>query len=214
MQLMRPGIVVLCLVTALSVVAARAPAAEVASRTVDRTFVCTPMAFGGIGDLDVNVSPLRDDNIGRRFVPVLETRTGGQAADESLVVARALKQPEHPGLAYNSSVGGNAGVFAHSRRCTPARKPVPLSPRGLPGPPVAWEKQLDCPVRGRVLVHVRADLRSPDDWRRVDPSYAGVRQPLVAARLAVRLEKTGKPIAFMELDSKGGTKLWYSAACS
>ena len=33
-----------------------------ASRIVDRTFACTPQSFGGIGDLDVSVSPLREDN--------------------------------------------------------------------------------------------------------------------------------------------------------
>jgi hypothetical protein len=199
---------------ALGVAASYAPAADVASRTFDRTFVCKPVAFGGIGDLDVNVSPLREDPIGRRFVATLEARTGGSGADETLVVARALKQPEHPGLAYNSSAGGAAGVFAHSRRCASARAALPLSARGLAGPPIAWEKWLDCAVRGRVLVRVRAVLQSPDDWGRVDRSYAGVGQPLVEAKLAVRLQRTGKPIAYMELDAKGATKLWYSGNCS
>lgn len=202
------------LVAALCAAASSAPAADVASRTVDRTFVCTPIAFGGIGDLDVNVSPLREDNFGRRFVATLEARTGGSGPDETLVVARALKQPEHPGLAYNSSAGGAAGVFAHSRRCASARAALPLSARGLAGPPIAWEKWLDCPVRGRVLVRVRAVLQSPDDWGRVDRSYAGVGQPLVEAKLAVRSQRTGKPIAYLELDAKGNTKLWSSGSCS
>lgn len=184
-----------------------------ASRIVDRTFVCTPLAFGRIGDLDVNVSQLRDDSFGRRFVTTLEARTGGWSADETLVVARALRQPEHPGLAYNYSAGGVAGVFAHSRRCASARAALPLSSRGLAGPPTRWQKDLDCPVRGRVLIRVRAVLQSPDEWGRVDRSYAGVRQPLVEAKLAVRLQKTGKPIAYMEHDAKGEVRLWYSGAC-
>lgn len=211
---MRRSALLVGLLTALGIAVSHAPAAEVASRTVDRTFVCTPIAFGGIGDLDVNVSPLRKDTFGRQFVATLEARTGGWSADETLVVARALKQPEHPGLAYNYSAGGIAGAFAHSRRCASTRAAVPLSSKGLLGPPTRWQKELDCPVRGRVLVRVRALLRSPDDWGGVDRSYAGVRQPLVEGKLAIRLQRTGKPLAYMELDVRGRTKLWYSPNCS
>jgi len=91
---------------------------------------------------------------------------------------------------------------------------MPLSSKGLPGPPIRWSKELDCSLRGRVLVRVRAVLDAPTKWRRADRSYVGARNPVTEARLAVRLQKTGKPIAYMELDAKGRTALWYSSTCT
>jgi hypothetical protein len=194
-----------------------APSAAVAgtaSRIVDRTFACNPIAFGGVGDLDVNVSPTREDVIHRKFVATLEVRTGESNSDTSLVLARARSQQFHPGLAIPRAVGGAAGVFASSRRCAPTRAAVPLSSKGLAGAPIRWEKWLDCAVRGPVLVHVRSVLQKPAAWRPVDRTYTGARQAIIETKLAVRLQRMGKPIAYGEFDAKGRTKLWYSSACS
>jgi len=186
---------------------------EASSRIVDRTFVCSPIAYGGVGDLDIWANPSRDDGLRRHFVATLEVRTGASMPGSSLVLVRARSQPKHPGLAYEWPVDGRAGVFAHSRRCVPAPASVPLSPKGLAGPPIRWNKELDCPLRGRVLVRVRAVLTAPDDWRRADRWYAGSRKPVVEAKLAVRSQVKGTPLSYMELDSRGRTALWYSPAC-
>jgi hypothetical protein len=178
-----------------------------------RTFSCLPLAAGALRDLDFDVSPNRTDVAGRPVTAVIEARTGAQLPTTSLVFARARTQPANPGVGIQP-VRGVAGAFASRTRCRPARSRVPLSARGLPGPPVEWEKRLDCRIRGRVLVRLRATLDTPTAWRRVDATFSGARNPVVRAQLAVRSERTGKPIAYMELDAKGRTKLWYSGACS
>jgi hypothetical protein len=179
-----------------------------ASRIVDKTFACAPIAYGGVGDLDVSVSPPRDYGT-FEIAPHLTVRTGGFNPEFNLVVVRARPQSEIGGWR-----AGPAGVYVNSRRCAPARTSLPLSSRGLAGPPTLWEKELDCPVAGRVLVRVRSILRAPANWRRVDRFFDGARQPVVETKLSVRLQRTGKPVAYMEHDTRGATKLWYSSGCS
>jgi hypothetical protein len=184
------------------------------SRAFDRTFACLPLPAGGLRDLDLAVSPDRQDAPGRHFTGVVEVRTGVALPGTSLVLARARTQPDHPGIAFEYPVRGAAGVFASRSRCRAVSSRIPLSARGLPGPPLRWEKRLTCPLRGRVLVRVRATLETPTTWRRMDATYSGARNPVMRAQLAVRSERTGKPIAYMELDAKGGTRLWYAGTCS
>jgi hypothetical protein len=202
-------------VAVLSIAAARAPAADVASRTVDRTYVCKPVAFGGIGDVDVYSNPPGDLNFNRPTVAHLFVRTGGSEPDNNLVFVRARSQIRHPGITSPEAVGGPGGVFAHRSRCRATRAAVPLSSRRLPGPPTRFERNVDCPVGGRVLVRVQATLRAPTNWRaRAYGVYAGARQNVQQASIAVRTQRTGAPIAYMELDARGRTQLWYSGNCS
>ena len=184
---------------------------EAPSRVVDRTFVCSPIAFGGVGDLDIFANPSRDDSFGRHFVALLEVAS---RPDSSLVFVRARSQAKHAGLAYEWPVEGRPGVYAHSSRCAPSRASVPLSSKGLPGPPIRWSKELDCSVRGRVLVRVRAVLDAPTEWRRADKSYVGARQAVLGASVAVRNQRNGEPIAFMQVGSEGQTWLSFSPRCN
>jgi hypothetical protein len=203
------------LLAALGVAAAHAPAADLASRTVDRTFVCKPVAFGGIGDLDVLATPPGNLNFNRPTTSYLLVGSGGSEPDSNLVFVRARSQVHYAGLTNQTAYGGPGGLFAHAGRCAPARKRIGLSSRGLAGPPTLFERDLDCPVRGRVLVRVRATFRAPTSWRkRAYGAYAGARQTVTQASLAVRAERTGAPIAYMELDQKGRTKLWHSGSCT
>ncbi len=76
----------LCLFVGLLTAAATAstPAQPVPSRTVDRTFACTPMlSFGGSRDLDLWASPPRTDPW---TIPAyLVARTGTTLPSEDLV---------------------------------------------------------------------------------------------------------------------------------
>lgn len=182
--------------------------AVTAARIVDRTFACAPIAYGGVGDLDVNANPPADYGIYEQAA-LLAVRTGGLNPNSNLVFVRT--RPEEKLGGWRS---GPAGVYANARRCTPARARLPLSRRGLAGPPTQWSKDLDCRIRGRVLVRVRSILTGDASWRRIDRVFEGARQPVVETRLAVRTQKDGKPIAYMEHDAGGRVKLWYSDACS
>jgi hypothetical protein len=198
-----------------AVTAAAAPAGiDAPSRIVDRTSVCTPIAYGGIGDLDVFANPPEDLNFDRPISAYLIVRTGGSRPDTNLVLVRRRSQVRYPGLTDPQAVGGPGGVFAHSQRCASTRVRVALSSKGLPGPPIRFEKDVDCPVRGRVLVRVRAVLQAPAEWRRAERPYVGARQSVAGASVAVRSQRTGAPIAFMQLDKAGNSKLWFSPNCS
>jgi hypothetical protein len=61
---------------------------------------------------------------------------------------------------------------------------VPLTRKGLPGPPELFGRNYWCAIRGRILVRMRA-------------TYDG--QKLLTSKSAVRGERTGRPISFGEL---------------
>jgi hypothetical protein len=182
------------------------------SRVVDRTLVCRLVApLPGVRDLDVVVA-LPFDGQGFSAPAFIGVSSGpvssGPFTDRANRVFVRARNHEL------GSVGRTlpAGVYANTRSCAPTRAAVPLSPRGLPGPPVRFEQEPECTVRGRVLVRVRAFLQVPARWvTRTD--YAGAQKNVVEAALAVRSERTRRPIAFIQLGRSGTTKLWSSRAC-
>jgi hypothetical protein len=182
------------------------------TQVLNRTFACSPQAFGGVGDLNLVStppdSPFRSEDSSAAHLVV---RSGSWSATESLVFVRTRPHPR--GYGWYGAAKGVPGVFASAQRCPAVRAGVPLSAKGLAGPPVEWHKELECRVRGRVLVRVRSVLARPAEWRRADRTYFGARSDVVETKLAVRLQRSGKPIAYMEHDAKGGTKLWYGPPC-
>jgi hypothetical protein len=183
------------------------------TRIVDRTFVCTPYAlYGGTRDLDVVTSPrngpLLVGTVRAVSVGYIGVSSGAGVPSSDLVIVRARtqerfqQQPQAP------------GVYANAGRCSRVRTTVRLSPRGLPGPPVRFGTNGECAVRGRVLVRVRAVLQSPTSWLPAVPPYVGARKDVLEATVAVRSERTRRPIALIQLGRSGTTKLWTSPGCS
>jgi hypothetical protein len=185
---------------------------QATSRVVDRTFRCTPFALGdGLRGLEVVARPLgskefQNPNSSPGFLGV---SSGGFSATSDLVSVRADAWQR-----FRSRPRVPEGVYVHAVRCSAARASVRLSPAGLPGPPVQWSEDRECPLRGRVLVRVRAVLRSPAVWQRIDRTYLGARQAVVEAAVAVRSERTRKAIGFVELGPGGKTRLWVSGGCT
>ena len=189
-------------------VAAAVLIAASSQATLDKTFVCSTEHQ----DVDVVASPRGDlafataQTVSSGYLGLNTGYLGGRA---NLAFVRARR--EKSGI---STVAAQAeGVYAGAGRCFLSRKTVPLTSTGLVGPPVAWAKDYACTIRGRLLVRVRATVASPAGWRRVDASFYGVRTNVSAAQLAVRSERTGKPVSFATLDSAGRTKLWVASAC-
>lgn len=205
---------VLSLFVATSVLLEPSAGAQPASRALDRTFVCTPLTFGGARDLDAEVKPAHVDKLGRRFAPLIDVRSGGSLPESGLVFVRARFQPWAWGLAIPWPLKGQPGVYANNRRCTSASGSLRLSPQGLPGPPIRWEKRVDCAVAGRVVVRVLAELASPARWTRADRWYSGARTPVHQAKVAVAAHASKRPIAYMEIAGNGTVRLWSSASCS
>lgn len=183
-----------------------------ASRVIDRTFGCTPAALDAtLRAVDVNAVPsgaTEAPNPRQKSSPgFIGVASGGWAPGSDLISIRASGWQRFAGT-YSPE-----GVYASNKRCSSSRRFLPLSARGLPGPPLQWAKQVTCLGRGRVLVRVRAVMRAPVSWRPISAAYDGARRDVVEAALAVRSERTGKPIAYVELDRDGKTKLWYSPGC-
>jgi hypothetical protein len=186
-----------------------------ASRIVDRTLVCTLLApLGGARDLDAVASPPIVDEF-RNFsnpahIGVGSGRvTAGSVADRSNRVFVRARLEELEGVGRTLP----PGVYASTRSCSATSASVPLSSRGLPGPPVEFGKEVECEIRGRVLVRVRAVLQSSAAWRRVQGGYAGARASVVEAALAVRTQRGRRPVVFLQLDRTGKTKLWTAPSC-
>lgn len=207
---------VISLLAAVLVSAIAAETGAAASRVVDRTFRCTlaPL-YGGLRELDVTTKPNgslgsggRSDDVSPGYVSVGSGPASG--AFDDLVFART--RPEERGVAPGNPFP--SGVYVDVRRCAAARVSLPLSAKGLPGPPVRFGTDADCQVRGRVLVRVRAVLEAPTPWRAAAPPYAGARRNVIEAKIAVRSERTRRAIGLLELDRVGETRLWVASHCA
>jgi hypothetical protein len=186
------------------------------SRIVDRTFRCTPaVLYGGLRHLDVSTQPRgslgsggRSDDVSPGYVSVGSGAASGPFDD--LVFARS--RLEQRGVAPTSPFP--PGVYADIRRCAATRISVPLSAKGLPGPPIRFDREADCEIRGRVLVRVRAVLEAPTSWSRANSPYFGARRNVIDAKIAVRSERIRRPLALLTLDASGETRLWVASSCA
>jgi hypothetical protein len=210
--------IALLLVTALAL-GTNASARPSGSRVIDRTFGCTPFAVqGALRATEINAAPVGaveaynpynepydpSHELSPGFIGVA---SGGWEPGFEFVSIRA-----HRWRRFGSDYSAE-GVYASTTRCASSRASMPLSANGLPSPPGRWAEQATCLGRGRVLIRVRAILQSAEQWQTQGDSSAGVRSNVVEAAVAVRSERTGKPLAYLELGRHGKTKLWYSANC-
>ena len=190
-------------VAATILLAATAPAS-----VLDKTLVCSTER----GDVDVLASPRGDHAFATARTTssgYLGLNTGSIGGRANLVHVRArLEKSDASNVAAQ-----HPGVYAGAGRCFLSGKSVPLSSKGLVGPPVVWAKDYTCAVRGRLVVRVRAEVAT-SGWRRTDSDFFGVRTNVTKASLAVRSEKTGKQLGFMTLDAAGRTKLWVARGCA
>lgn len=194
--------------------AAATPGEGASSRVVDRTFRCTLAPLnGGIGQLDITAKPrgthgrspyTRDTSTG--YIAVGSGPAVGLESDLVNASSRLEARTSNPPLP--------PGVFVNGRRCRATRTSVPLSAKRLPGPPVRFDKDANCEVRGHVLVRVQAVFEAPTSWRAAHQPYVGVQRNVVAATIAVTSERTRRAIGVLTLDRAGETRLWVASLCS
>ena len=183
------------------------------TRVIDRTLVCTLAApLGDVRELDLTASPPLDDRLRNFHVPASIGVSSARVVATSVsdrsnrVFVRARPFPM-------SGRTLPAGVFANTQSCSATRSSIPLSSRGLPGPPLEYQQDAECGIRGRVLVRVRAVLNRAASWRPAGDGYAGARANVAEAALAVRSARTRKPLAFLQLRAQGKTRSWISPGC-
>jgi hypothetical protein len=185
-----------------------------AVRVVDRRFVCTLVApLGTTRDLDVVASPRVIDPYWNITTPAFIGSSSGRVlagpvSDRSnLVFVRA--RPHH----FRDRTLP-PGVYVNLASCSRTSKAIELTSRGLPGPSVQFHQDAECALRGRVLVRVRASLQTAAAWRPIQEGYVGAQANVRDAQLAVKSERTGKPLAFMQLGAAGKTRSWVVRGCS
>ena len=178
-------------------------------RTIDRTFRCVPVTLGGLRSFDVHVIPhgTKEQFLQEPSPGFAGVSSGPWAPRSELVSIRARAWQRY------RATRSAPGLYASTRRCVSSSTSVALSARGLPGPPVRWRERATCSTGGRVLVRVRAVLESNAPWRQAG-RYVGARSNVVEAALAMRSGRTGKPIAYIELDRSGKTTFWHSSHCT
>ena len=166
-------------------------------RTFDRTVVCSVADEGGVRQFHVSGAP----------APQPEA---GVSGDRQSVSAIAVTS----GLGLDARLVGDdadRGVYVRKKRCRTTSANVPLTSKGLAGPPIRWASGVICPGGGPILVRLRAKLGANPN---VQPGYA-MRGRVISASLAVRLYKNRKPIAFAALtDHANELRLYYSPSCS
>jgi hypothetical protein len=191
-----------------------APAESAPTRVVDRTFRCTlaPL-YPGVRELEIATSPRGSQGSGGASSDVstgyVSVGSGpGASSFDDLVFVRSRLEERVAGPPWQP------GAYVDVRRCARTRASVPLSAKGLPGPPVRFDKDSDCELRGRIFVRLRAVLEAPTPWGRAAQPYFGARRNIVQATLAVRSERTRRPVARLDLDAAGKTRLWVSPSCT
>lgn len=197
----------LALVVAMVASGSTATGATVA--VIDRTFACNPSYDVAHLTVSPRGTPQTGGTVSSGYARLTSGAGGDPLAD---LVAFARPGPRNPGTRFP------AAVYASVRRCAEIRAPIPLSRAGLPGPPVAFPSVAECMVRRKMIARVRAVLATPAPWRRLGGqfrrTYVGVAGRVVSAELALRDQRTGKPLAFVTMNSSGQTKLWSSFQCS
>lgn len=183
-----------------------ASSAPAASTPFDRTWSCAvPREYpGGPRVVRVHFRPRQE----------LQQTTLGASAGVAL---------SHGGFDSPTLVYANPGPLDHRRpngalvvsrtRCVESKRVVPLSSKGIPGPPVRFEQSVECRVAPRILVRFRTTLDRRPFWRREgDNRVATVRFGKAAFLVATDLPRPA-PVAYGEVDAAGATKFWASPRC-
>jgi hypothetical protein len=172
----------------------------------DRTYSCAvPREYaGGSRVLNVSLAPKRTVGDGE----------WGASGNVSINRDGATS----PGLVsfMDGPVGGRADgwLIVSASRCKELKKPLPLAPRGLPGPPTRFEQYLECPATPRVVVRLRARLDRAPQFRRDAGGGRTAAVNFAEVTFAVATEPRRRPIAFGGIDSAGATRLFSVASCT
>ena len=211
------GIAAAALVVATAVDAR--PRAAQTFTVVDRTLLCAAARERplDVREISVTAGPRTESNEGSRW---------NGSAGASVATGN---RPAFPLVSLDTGIGagaafaGRSGIWINTARCRRVRDSIPLAPRGLPGPPVAFSAGYECRGVGRrVLVRVRARFTAPTRWvptafRSPDyPVERGMktRGRISEASVAVRTERSRRPLSYAALDGATGTsRLYVAAAC-
>lgn len=197
----------------------REPALQQAApvRVVDRTFSCIPARpYPGarLREFGLAVTKRTRSTVPpEHWSPASIVLDGGSPSNarSKFVIVRG-HESRYALRSYGLNGPGHGGAYVNRNSCVASSKPVLLSSRGLPGPPVRYETGTGCTVPGRILVRVRATLTVPTRWQEIDRLFSGVQRNVTEMSIAVRAERTGRPLIFAHARASS-TVLWRADSC-
>jgi hypothetical protein len=212
------GALLAILVGVTSVDGSTARAEPDATQVLDRTFACAIDPRGGAYILDARA------HSGARLrgkwakLPYAGLRAGNFGGDTGNMLAwvtagtpTATTTIDQEFETFDVKTYGTFGV--RGEPCRQAATPVPLTPAGLKGVVASrLGEKVECFAPQRVLVHIRAVLRSKGTFRR-GPDYQSLHVPAREAKLAVRT-LTGKPLVYADVAESGRARLFTAKGCT
>lgn len=200
--------------------------APTTSRILDRSFICVHGPLGDLEEIEARAGAgIRETRSKWKQLPFAVVAAGRSTISTSqwgpLTYSFAWVTAGEPSAATTIDSGwrkrwGRKGVPAtlgvSLRACKQATTRVPLSAARLSGGGASpFGEEYDCPTPSRLLVRMRAVLRSPAALR-TRQSFLATSVPVREARLAVRT-LTGRPLVYAEVFDSGKARLFTAPSC-
>ena len=188
------------------------------TRVLDQTFTCAIAQRGGAYILDARAhSGARLQGTWAKL-PYAGLRAGNFGGDTGNMLAwvtagtpSATTTIDQEFETFDVKTYGTFGVRRDP--CRQASTPVPLTPTGLKGVVASrLGEKVECFAPQRVLVHIRAVLRSKGTFRR-GLDYQSLHVPAREAKLAVRT-LAGKPLVYADVAESGRARLFTAKGCT
>jgi hypothetical protein len=194
------------------------------ARVFDRTLLCSTLAIGGgLYQFEVRAQRgVRESRTTWKWLAFAGVRVGhitrGPAQlEDSLVWAGAGRVSQRtnleeldPAWPYPARTHGTLAL--NDRLCSASRARVSLRAKGLEGGLAGpYGDNYDCPAPRRVLVRLRATVRTGEPIYR-DRHFVKTRATLQSAYLAIRTP-SGKRLAFAAVFESGRARLFTAPSC-
>lgn len=191
---------------------------------VDRTLLCSTLSVGGgLYQFEIRAQEgIRENRTTWKSLAFAAARSGRitigpSQLDDSLAWAGAGR-PSHttnleakdPMSPYPAQTHGTLAL--NQKLCSRSKARVRLTAKGLEGGPVGQlGEEYDCPAPRRVLVRLRATMRTRGPVYR-DRDFLKTKAALKNAYLAIRT-RSGRPLAFAAVFESGKARLFTAASC-
>jgi hypothetical protein len=217
----RLGLLSVVLTTGL--LAASGLSAAPSARVIDRTMLCSSLPIGGgLYQFEVRAQEgIREHGRTWKTLAFAAARSGhvtiGPAKlENALAWAGAGSVSADTSLEHDTRWPYPARTYGtlalNQRLCSRSSARVRLTARGLEGgPPGPFGEEYDCPAPRRVLVRLRATVRTGEPIYR-DRHFVKTRAVLQSAYLAIRT-RSGKQLAFAAVFESGKARLFTAASC-
>lgn len=195
---------------------ARAASGSESAFVLDRTYSCSIPLHGGVYQLENRAHPGARTGASWTKLAYAGVRTGPHSGATGSLLAwvtggtpTKTTTVDQEFWTFDVRTYGTVGI--RSELCNPSPAPVPLAAAGLRGgAAAALGDELECEVSRRILVRVRAVLRSKAILR--GKEFETVHLPVHEAKLAVRTP-SGKPLVYATVSRTGKATLFTAKGC-